>query len=284
MLYGRNEEKTLPRTLATLINQGFDYIIYVDDCSRDNSIKIAEKFGLIVVKRTIPHKSYVGKALLSKVVNEGITEIYHLPRPKYFMITGCDIRLSADYTHTIIERMERDPLLVIASGKIENEKTTFSSPRGAGRIYRFTFWDQYLKTFPLSYTWESYPVYLALSLGYKTRSFSDVQMVTSRPTTPYKAGYGYAMGELGYSRIYALARCLFAVFQDRRTGVTMLKAYLFSGLPVFNEDVARWIKRYQITTIFQSLKAKLASASRSSGETPVITSRITLANRAAPPP
>lgn len=259
LLYGRNEEKTLPHTLPTLINQGFDHIIYVDDCSSDNSVSIAGEYDVIIVKRRIRHESYVGKALLSKVVNEGIKEIYRLPRPKYFMISGCDIQLAENYTKILIERMKRDRLLAICSGSIEGETTTFTSPRGAGRVYLFSFWDRYIRTFPLSYTWESYPVYKALSLGYKTRSFKDPKMFTSRPTTIYKSGYGYAMRELGYARVYAVGRCLRAFFhnESRSAGVKMLKSYLFSDLPVIDEDQARWLKNYQILTTIRSLRAKL---------------------------
>lgn len=259
MLYGRNEEKNLPVTLPNLINQGFDKIIYVDDCSSDNSVSIAEDYGVIIVKRRIPHESYVGKALLSNVVNEGIKEIYRLPWTKYFMISGCDISFSKYYLKRLIDRMENDKLLAIASGSIEGETTTFTAPRGAGRVYRFSFWDRYIREFPLSYTWESYPVYKALSLGYKTRSFPDIKMFTSRPTTLYKSGYGYAMRELGYSRVYALGRCFRALFHphSRLIGVKMLKSYLFCDLPVIDKGVARWLKTYQTLTTIRSLRAKI---------------------------
>ena len=259
MLYGRNEEKNLPVTLPNLLDQGFDKIIYVDDFSSDKSVSIAERFDVIVIKRRIRHKSYVGKALLSKVVNEGIKEIYRLPWTKYFMISGCDIQFSKDYTKSLLDQMEKDKILAIASGSIEGETTVLSSPRGAGRIYRFSFWDHYIREFPLSYTWESYPVYKALSLGYKTRSFPDIKMFTSRPTTIYKSGYGYAMRELGYSRVYALGRCFRAFVHNgsRSTGVKMLKSYLFSDLPVIDKNLARWLKNYQILTTVRSLRAKL---------------------------
>ena len=258
LLYGRNEEKNLQVTFRNLMNQGFDHIIYVDDCSSDNSLRIAEKHDIIIVKRRIQHKSYVGKALLSKVVNEGIKEIYRLSGVDYFMISGCDIRLSKDYMKKLLDIMENDKSLAIASGSIEGETTTFTAPRGAGRIYRFSFWDRYIKYFPLSYTWESYPVYKALSLGYKTRAFKHPKMFTSRPTTIYKSGYGYAMRELGYFWPYALGRCLRAYFYEpRSTSVKMLKSYLFSDLPVIDKEVARWIRKHQILSTIRSIRLKL---------------------------
>ena len=257
MLYGRNEEKTLPDTLPTLINQGFSDIIYVDDCSRDDSIKIAERFDITIIERKIPHESYVGKALLSKVVNEGIKAIYDIPNFDYFMVTGSDIKLSEHYTKTIIQRMEKDKRLMVCSGIVSGEYTTLSAPRGAGRIYRFSFWDKYIKRFPLSYIWESYPVYKALSLGYKTISFRDVKMYTSRPTTSYKSGYGYAMREIGYSWVYALGRCFIGLSKNRITGMKMLKTYLFSDLPVYDKLVSEWVKNYQINTLMKSIRNKI---------------------------
>lgn len=256
LIYGRNEENTLPTTLPTLMNQGFSDIIYVDDCSHDNSIRIAERFDITIIKRTIQHESYVGKALLSKVVNEGIKAINRLQDIDYFMITGCDIRLPEYYTETIVLTMENDKRLMVCSGSIKGEQTTFTFPRGAGRVYRYSFWDRYIKLFPLSYIWESYPVYKALSLGYETRSISYLHMVTSRPTTAFKSGYGYAMREIGYTKIYALARCFYALMMNRKSGMRMFKTYIFSDLPVYDELVSEWVKNYQIRTLMKSIRKK----------------------------
>ena len=257
MLYGRNEEKTLPKTLPTLMNQGFSDIIYVDDCSTDNSVKIAERFDITIIKRKIPHESYIGKALLSKVVNEGIKAINRLRDIDYFMVTGCDIRLPKYYAETIVLHMENDNRLMICSGVIAGEHTTPKFPRGAGRVYRFSFWDRHIKLFPLSYIWESYPVYKAMAMGYETRSIQSLRMITSRPTTEYKSGYGYAMREIGYTKIYALARCLFALSRNRITGMSMLKTYLFSDLSEYDKTLARWIKSYQRRTLMKSIISKI---------------------------
>ncbi len=253
LIYGRNEENTLPTTLPTLMKQGFSEIIYVDDCSRDNSIRIAECFDVTIIKRTIPHKSYAGKALLSKVVNEGIKAINRLPNIDYFLITGCDIQLPEYYTKTIIREMENDDSLMICSGSIEGEHTLSTFPRGAGRVYRYIFWDRYIKLFPLSYIWESYPVYKALSLGYKTCSIPSLHMITSRPTTTFKSGYGYAMREIGYTKIHALSRCFLALTKNRIMGMQMLKTYLFSGLPVYDKELSKWVKNYQRRTLLKSI-------------------------------
>lgn len=253
VIYGRNEEKTLPETLPTLMNQGFSDIIYIDDCSNDNSIRIAECFDVTIIERTIPHKSYVGKALLSKVVNEGIREINRLQDIDYFLITGCDIRLPEYYTKTIVRIMENDSRLMICSGSIKDEPVHPTFPRGAGRVYRYSFWDRFIHLFPLSYIWESYPVYKALSMGYKTCSLPYLFMSTSRPTTTFKSGYGYAMREIGYARIHALARCFLAISKNKLSGIQMLKTYLFSGLPEYDKDVSQWVKSYQRRTLIKSV-------------------------------
>ena len=67
-------------------------------------------------------------------------------------------------------------------------------------------------------------------------------MKTSRPTTAFKSGYGYAMREIGYTKIYALARCFYALMMNRKSGMRMLKTYMFSDLPVYDELVSEWVK------------------------------------------
>lgn len=248
-LYGMNEEKNLPITFKNLLRQDFDYIFYIDDYSTDNSVKVAKEFNIETIRLRKKHESYVGKALLSKTVNHCIGAVYSIPDVNYFMVTGCDILLEKDYMKEIVKRMEQDKKLVVCSGVVMGEYNLASSPRGAGRVYRFNFWDYYIKRFPLSYSWESYPIYKALSLGFKTVSFRDLFMYASRPTRDYKTGYGFAMRELGYLMPYALGRCLLSFIKNQKNGVSMLKNYLFSDLPIIDKDVSVWLKTYQIKTM-----------------------------------
>jgi len=135
--------------------------------------------------------------------------------------------------------------VVIASGYIVGEPEP-RVPRGSGRVYDAEWWKTSVGYFPEIYSWESYPIYKALSEGRKVRVFYDAKMWAKRKTRCYKADYGYAMRELGYCWWYALARCVYAFFRDSpRVGLKMLWTYLTSPYGVYDEEVAKWIRKYQ---------------------------------------
>jgi len=170
---------------------------------------------------------------------------------QYMIQCGADVVLPLNYIEKLVKRMEQDPSLVIASGVVYGEPTHPSHARGAGRMIKTWFWHRYVKQYPLAYCWESYPLYKALSLGFKARSFPDLEMRALRDTTEYKSTYGYAMRELGYLPYYALARCSMALIKNPKTGVQMLHTYLTSPFKPFDKSIVNYIKTYQINRIKQ---------------------------------
>ena len=115
-------------------------------------------------------------------------------------------------------------------------------------MYRMSFWNKYIHECPNSFLWESYPVYKAMSLGFETRSFSNISFTVLRPSRLYKPLYGFAMKELGYLRLYAYARIFLAFVQNPKIGLQMLKTYR-NGPEPFDPELALWIKRYQLNRI-----------------------------------
>ena len=70
-------------------------------------------------------------------------------------------------------------------------------------------------------------------------------MTPQRQTTHYEKDYGFAMRELGYIPVYALARSIKAMLKDSRIGSSMLKSYFFGDLDVADPDIAEFIRSHQ---------------------------------------
>lgn len=247
LIPARNEEKRLPLTLKALLNQSFkpSNIIVVNDGSIDRTRKIALKYGCIVVDLPFHKESWAGMPKLSKVFNVGIDKIGDVD---FFGIVGADTILELRYFEKVIKRMVKDRW-VIGSGRIIGEYSRL--PRGSGRVFFKEFWDRYIHRFPYCYSWESYPLYKALSLGFRIGVVRDAVMIASRSTKLYKDFYGYTMRELGYFPPYALARILYAFINDHRTGVNMLRTYL-KPVRVMDVELCNWIKVYQIKSLFKN--------------------------------
>ncbi len=107
-------------------------------------------------------ESWLAKPELSLVFNSGINKL-DMNRIEYFMILGSDTILEDDYVKKVISNMNDD--IVIASGVIAGEDNNM--PRGSGRIFKVSFWKKHIIKFPYAYSWESYPLYKTLALGYR---------------------------------------------------------------------------------------------------------------------
>jgi len=255
----RDEEKNLPATLNSLVNQTLkpSKILVINDASIDRTAQVAEAYGISVINLTERHKSYSSPErgwMLANIWNHAF------PVPKntdYILQMASDVILPPDYIERMIKLMEKNPKLVVSSGMIEGEKTLKSHVRGAGRLYKAWFWNKHIRQFPLGYCTESYPLYKALSLGFQVQSFPDVIMKTQRPTSLYKAKYGYAMRELGYFPPFALAKCFLSTLMSPKTGVSMFKTYLTSPFkPKYKsiQDYLRLNQIHSISHIMESLR------------------------------
>ena len=256
ILLGWNDAKFLPKVLKSLYDQTEKVeVIYIDDESTDNSIEIARSFSADVVVRLRRRNRVVsGFPILAENVNAGLK--YITTNDEFFMVMPSDVVLEREYVSKMLKHFHDEPKLVIASGKIYNEETVLTAPRGAGRIYRLTFWNKYIKRFPQAFLWESYSVYKALSLNYFTRTFSDVHMYSLRPSRIYKSTYGYAMKELGYRSLYAYYRCALAFLNNPKIGIQMVRAYNTKLNPL-DKDLAFWIRQRQkphLSHLFPNLK------------------------------
>lgn len=242
----RDEARFLPATLKALAGQTHPprLVVVVDDGSRDMTAAVAFSRGCLVVRLPRHEESWAGMPQLSRVFNAGVRTLLAAdPKLDYFMVLGADTLLEEGYAEALLSYMALRRL-VVASGVVRGEPVP-RVPRGTGRMFRVGFWRRHVKRFPYCYSWESYPVYKALSLGYRVGVCRHAWMWVQRPTRSYKPLYGFAMRELGYFPPYALLRCLLAFVKDRRAGVNMLRTYLSRSVRVVDKQVARYLRRAQ---------------------------------------
>lgn len=230
----RNEASNLPECLKSLLNQTVrirpENIRVVNDASVDNTGEIARKFGCDVIDLHENHPNYARDPYLVRFMAKILNHAFEKPiTTPFFMQHAPDVILENDYAEKLLKRFSYDPKLVIASGSIVGEFNVPEHVRGVGRIHRTTFWIKYVKKYPLLFTYETYPLYVADSLGYHYRSFYDLKMLTQRPTKRYSDTFGWAMAEANWFEPYVLAKIVFLSAKGKiRAAKNMLVSYIRS--------------------------------------------------------
>ena len=244
----RNEEANIEKTLLSLKRQTLEpsQLIVVDDGSTDQTGAIGSKYADLVVRLRDRGYSATGRPELAKAINEGLARVEK--DVDYVMICDSDHVLPVDYVETIIERMEKNPHLVVASGRIKDEPYEESWPRGSGRLVKVWFWKKFNNMqYPVVWCWEEWLCYKALQQGYEVRAFKDVISEVRRHTGKRSAeawGWGKSMYALGYDWKFALARCLVTFLNSPRQGVSMFRGWLHHN-DVEQVDIASWVNRMQ---------------------------------------
>jgi glycosyltransferase involved in cell wall biosynthesis len=233
----RNEEGSIEKVLRALDEQRLRpvEVVVVNDGSTDKTPSVLEKtsntlhYKLTVVTLPFHSKSLVGRPELARVFNSGLRVLRDgEPLVDYVMILGGDHALPPYYCERILDSMEKDERLAVASGWITNEPFWENVPRGSSMVVRVQFWkDAGDLQFPVNYGWESWVYLKAMQLGYRTRSFKDIPTTISRKTNLMKGVlYGRAMYALGYDWTYALGRSLLVARKSPRAAFQMLAGYL----------------------------------------------------------
>ena len=251
----REQLSILDPCLASVFRQTIKpyEVILVDDGCEVGADKLLTKYSskfkvnARYVVFPFKHDNWVGKPELSLVFNYGLDHM-ELENVDYFMILGSDTVLEPMYVEKLLSKIEWKTAVV--SGVIVGE-TEFKQPRGSGRLINAGWWLKYVKRFPLCWSWESYPLYKALATDWRIQVVLEAIMKVKRATRThvYKRFYGYTMRELGYYPWYAFLKCIKAVISSPREGLGMLYTYLTSPYRVVDEDIARWVRRWQVSRI-----------------------------------
>jgi glycosyltransferase involved in cell wall biosynthesis len=188
--HGRNEAEYLGACLRSINEQTLKptLLLYVDDCSTDDSVDIALSETQWVFMLLEPHENWVMSPNLAKIYNTMFNNLagilsYNksIPRPDFYFIGGCDAIYPYDYLEKLVAKFDANPKLVIASGVFRDEPCGAKFARGLGRLIKADFWDRYVKQVPVKIDWETEPNRIAWANGFEVASFPDIRF-DGRPT------------------------------------------------------------------------------------------------------
>lgn len=250
MIKARNEQENIEKTLLALKHQSIkpSQIIIVDDGSTDRTREIAEKYADIVVSLPYHEDSFIGRPELAAVINAGLEKVKN--NVDYVVICDADHALEEKYVEAVLKRMEENPKVVVASGRIRGETFSETHPRGSGRIVNAHFWRKVNGLrYPVKWGWEGWICVKAMQLGYLSRCFHDVETKIQRPTR-YDSNkmklWGKAMYALGYDWKYVLIRSIRLFLKNPTAGINMFAGWLM------HEDV----EKLDIAEYFNTIQKK----------------------------
>lgn len=255
----RNEEKYIEKTLSSITKQTVppDQIIVVDDGSSDRTGEIASRYSDVVIR--LPDRGYsvVSTPVLASVINHGLRKVDR--DVDYVSICSADNVLPEDFFEVILDRMEANPRLVVASGRAKGGPYSRHDPRGT-RVVDANFWRGVNGlVYPEVPGWETWLHYKAMQLGYEVRAFRDVVTQPQRsPMAKFVSisrakSRGEAMYALGYDWKYAVGRCVINSFRHPKTGLGMFLGWLLHR-GVRRLDVADWVDRRQKELFWKKLQ------------------------------
>ena len=211
----RNGGETIISSLNSIMNQTLQptTLCVVDDGSTDSTPQIlrkfSEKFSDRVYTVALPDRGYDIRRVMRNI-NIGIQEIRRLGiETKYTMISGDDCIYQRNYAEYIVEKMEREPKLVIASGDFENAKAPSSAPKGSSRFIKNSFLKRLGNGYPPHYGSESWMLKKALQQGCRVECFPETRYKHLRElgSKHQFRDWGAAMACLGYHPLWVLYRC-----------------------------------------------------------------------------
>ena len=251
VIIARNEQDKIEKTLKSIIHQTYSpyRIICIDDASTDQTPQIIKSFSQIEFFRSEKqHSSYLGKKELASIINLGLEQVKKDNSIDFVVILGADTILPNDYFSKLIEKMEKDENIVIASGIIAGEYSEVS--RGSGRMIRTKFWKKIGSLYPVNYGFEAYLVLKAESMGYITKGYSDLVLETQRKTgSKYSAKfykyYGMAMKSLGYTFLYSLGRSLLLMKKRPMGGLYLISGYFSKNVILYEPELRKFVRQTQ---------------------------------------
>jgi len=237
----RNRCQELWQTLESILNQELPCIriIVFDDGSSDGteallgSYRQEDRQSLQVLRRDdvgydIKRVVRNWNQCLAEAERQGLDRAVD-----FTLITADDCIYPPSYVRTIIQRMDREPPLAIASGSrgIPAPLDGWKPPEGSGRLIRNSFLRSVGFRFPEKSGYESWIVYEAMRRGFKVECINEV---TYRHLERFGRSHGfvewgYMPHALGYYPMFFLARVMQNLLSGavpRRVLLRMVKSYL----------------------------------------------------------
>ena len=261
----RDSEENIESTLNSLINQSSkaEYIIVIDDGSKDNTPNILKDIrsrnnNLYII--TNPDMGYnIGRVVQNWNKALRLAKELSLKTEDYHMISADDTEYEQDYCQKIIRQMDSDSSIAIASGNYDDND--YTTPHGAGRFIRNSFFSSAHGYYPERMGYESLIFYSAIENNFKYKIIKEAKFLHTRKlgSNHHFYEFGASMRTLGYHPLFVLGRFTKYFSSGKPIGrigsIYMLYHYLSyrpkdSGYDsMFDDEIRKNIRRIQTNRI-----------------------------------
>ena len=263
----RNSENEIENAVNSLLKQSAKprYIIVVDDGSTDNTNSILQ--GLKLKNENIyiitnPNLGYdIGRVVKNWNSAINLAKNTNLESTDYHMISTDETHYEELYAAKIMRKMDYDDKIAISSGNYDDNN--YTTPHGAGRFVRSSFFDNVLGRYPEKMGYESVILQLSLYHGFKNVVNNEARFSHTRPlgTNHQFYEFGASMRTLGYHPLFVLGRfvqCFLAGKPMGRLGAIRMLYYYLTYEPkkegydsMYDPEIRKAIRIRQKTRILQ---------------------------------
>jgi len=268
----RNSENEIENAINSLLKQTIipKYIIVVDDGSTDNTNLILQRLKSSnnrVYLITNPDLGYdIGRVVKNWNSAIGLARKQGLEKTDYHMISTDDTHYEATYAEKIMQEMDSDEKIAISSGNFDDN--SYSTPHGAGRFVRNSFFAEFLDLYPEKMGYESVILQMSLYNGYKNLVNDNARFSHTRPlgANHHFYEFGASMRTLGYDPLFVLGRFVQCFVSGRpmgRIGALQMLYHYVSYHPkqvgydsMYDPEIRKAIRTRQRTRIMQILRLR----------------------------
>jgi len=273
VVVAKNAADHISTTIQSLLDQTTPptKIIVVNDGSSDNTREILTKYALkyrLLQLVDLPDRGFDIRRVPSNL-NVAIDSARE-SSDEYLMISGDDSTYPKYYVQSIIDRMDGDHRIVVASGYPSQSGLRMEerTPSGSGRVVRVSFLKLVGFRFPIRAGWEAWLLYRAEQEGYRSQLFADLSYAHVRPrgASHHFTYWGAAMYTLGYHPLYALGRVARNLVRQAsiKSALGLLAGYLIAVLGSsdpfivpFDPTLRKYVHRRQGQEISRVVSTKL---------------------------
>ena len=268
----RNSENEIENAIISLLKQKIvpKYIIVVDDGSTDGTNRILERLKcsndrLYLI--TNPDLGYdIGRVVKNWNSAICLARKLGLEKTDYHMISTDDTHYEESYSEKIIHKMDSDDKIAISSGNYDDN--SYSTPHGAGRFVRNSFFEEFLDLYPEKMGYESVILQMSLYHGFKNLVDNNARFSHTRQlgANHHFYEFGASMRTLGYDPLFVLGRFVHCFVTGRpmgRMGALQMLYHYLSYNPkqvgydsMYDPEIRKAIRTRQRMRIMQILRLR----------------------------
>lgn len=268
----RNSENEIENAIISLLKQTIvpKYIIVVDDGSTDGTHRILERLKSSTDKIhliTNPDLGYdIGRVVKNWNSAIGLVRKQNLEKTDYHMISTDDTQYEESYSEKIMQEMDSDDKIAISSGNYDDN--SYSTPHGAGRFVKNSFFEEFLGLYPEKMGYESVILQISLYQGFKNLVNNNARFLHTRPlgANHHFYEFGASMRTLGYHPLFVLGRfvqCFVTGHPMGRMGALQMLYHYLSYNPkqvgydsMYDPEIRKAIRTRQRMRIMQLLRLR----------------------------